>query len=169
MRIGFTGTQEGMTNDQLIQVHMLLGDLQAAGATHAIHGMCIGADAQFHEQAKGFKYVTVGYPGVTAFGEMKHRSACKPDEVVPAKPFLIRNRDIVRESDVMIATPKEAREQALGLLSIRSGTWATIRYARSAHKPLLIVWPDGSGTAENVPGASTVDAYRNSLTSHTCL
>ena len=53
----------------------------------------------------------------------------------PEKPYLERNHDIVDNSDVLIATPKESVEQ------IRSGTWATIRYAKKLNKPIMIMEP----------------------------
>jgi hypothetical protein len=158
MKIGFSGTRQGMTNEQVLQVHMLLGDLKSVGATEATHGMCIGADAQFHEMAHALKYFTIGWPGLTAFGQMKHRSTVEPDLVMPAKPFLIRNQDIVRESDVMIITPAQTTPQREG-----SGTWATIRYTRSAQKPLIILWPDGTSTVERVLGATTAEEYRTMI------
>jgi hypothetical protein len=159
MRVGFTGTSAGLTNDQLIQVHMLLGDLKTSGATQATHGMCIGADDQFHEQARGFGYFIIGVPGVNAYGDVYKRATCVCDLVMPPRPFLIRNRDLVSESDVVIACPRETIEQFRG-----SGTWATIRYARRAKKPLVIVWPDGSGRVEHVVNVRTLEEYRVSLT-----
>lgn len=157
MRVGFSGTRQGMTNPQLLHVHMLLGDLQSAGATQATHGMCQGADQQFHEQAKGFGYFIIGCPGVTLEGTPYYRAKVECDLVMPEKPFLARNLGIVRESDVIIATPKEDREQ------VRSGTWATARYTRQAHKPLIILWPNGTSTVEGVPGVQTVEQYRAHL------
>ena len=58
------------------------------------------------------------------------------------KPPLDRNRDIVDACDVLIATPKDFVEE------LRSGTWATVRYARKQRKPLVIVWPNGETTTE---------------------
>ena len=40
-------------------------------------------------------------------------------------------------SDILIATPKEKEEQ------LRSGTWATIRYAKKTKKIVFLVYPDG--------------------------
>ena len=137
---------------------MLVGDLREAGATQATHGMCEGADAQFHDQVKGIGYFVIGCPGVTAFGGRKLRADCTCDLVMPEKGFLARNRDIVRESDVVIATPKETIEQARG-----SGVWATIRYAREAKKPLVIVWPDGTSVVEHVLGVQTTEQYRATM------
>lgn len=153
MRVGFTGSRDGMTNDQVLQVHMLLGDLRTT-ASQATHGMCVGADKQFHDMAKALDYFVIGAPGVNVAGDRQHRATVKCDLEMPPKPFLARNRDIVQESDVVIACPAQVREQT------RSGTWATIRYARQAEKPLVIIWPDGSGLVERVLGVHTLDEYR---------
>lgn len=158
MKIGFSGTRQGMTNDQLLHVHMVLGDLRSAGAAQVTHGMCQGADHQFHEMAKALGYFTIGCPGVTADGEPYLRANIECDLTLPEKPYLVRNRYIVQESDLMIVTPKGKVEQYRG-----SGVWATIRYTRQAHKPLLICWPDGITQVERVDGVKTADEYRGQL------
>lgn len=160
MRIGFSGTHEGLTNDQTLHVHMLLGDLKSAGATQATHGMCIGADEQFHFMAKALKYFVIGCPGVTKHNIVWRRSEkCSDcDLIMPEKYFLSRNHDIVRESDVVIVCPKEVVEQFQG-----SGTWATMRFAKSVQRPLIILWPDGTSVVKHVPGVTTVDEYRQQL------
>lgn len=60
------------------------------------------------------------------------------NETRPAFPYLDRDKHIVAESTVMIATPGTQKEV------VRSGTWATIRYTRAAKKPLYIIFPDGT-------------------------
>lgn len=47
------------------------------------------------------------------------------------------DRDVVRDSDVVIATPKERAEAA-------SPLWDTVRYARHRKLPVKLVMPDGS-------------------------
>lgn len=159
MRVGFSGTRQGMTNDQVLHVHMLLGDLRYAGATQVTHGMCQGSDKQFHDMAKALGYFTIGCPGVTAEGSPYMRARVECDLVLPEKPFLVRNLQIVRESDLMIVTPKEREEQFKG-----SGVWAAIRYTRKDHKPLVILWPDGGSTVERIANVGTVEQYRESVT-----
>lgn len=159
MIVGFTGTRHGMTNEQVLHVHMLLGDLQTAGATEAHHGMCVGADKAFHDMAKVLEYRIIGHPGVTWGGLRHFRAECPGLAMeLPPRYFLERNRTIVSVASVMIATPCEPIEQRQG-----SGTWATIRYAREADKPLIILWPDGTGVVERVPGVETPDQYREGL------
>jgi hypothetical protein len=53
------------------------------------------------------------------------------------KGFLTRDQDIVRDTDVLIAIPAEGVEQH------RSGTWATVRFARKLGRDIWIVLPDG--------------------------
>lgn len=160
LRIGFTGPQEGMTNAQVIAVHMLLGDLKTAGAMYANHGLCVGSDVQFHEMARALGYTIVGWPGVTNTGQVYQRASVICDDIMPVKFFLDRNRDIVMASSVLLATPSRKREE------VRSGTWATIRHARKVKLPLCLIWPDGTGTVEHIPGVTTVDAYRERLVQH---
>jgi len=61
---------------------------------------------------------------------------------LPKEP-LARNRDIVNMSDILIAAPGEKAEV------LRSGTWATIRYARKMSRKLLVIYPKGSCKGNN--------------------
>jgi predicted Rossmann fold nucleotide-binding protein DprA/Smf involved in DNA uptake len=51
-------------------------------------------------------------------------------------PYLERNHAIVNESDFLIAAPD-------GPETLRSGTWATVRYARKVGKRVLVIMPNG--------------------------
>jgi hypothetical protein len=53
------------------------------------------------------------------------------------KEYLDRNHDIVDSSDLLIAVSESTVEV------LRSGTWATIRYAKKLRKPIKIIYPDG--------------------------
>jgi hypothetical protein len=55
----------------------------------------------------------------------------------PTKPYLDRNKYIVRDIVSLIATPAEAEEQ------LRSGIWSTVRFARKQGKPVVLILPDG--------------------------
>lgn len=81
----------------------------------------------------------IGHPPV----DEKLRAFCIFDELRESDEYLKRNRVIVAEGDALIATPSGYKEIPRG-----SGTWATIRYAREAQLPRLIVWPDGTATEE---------------------
>ena len=125
---GFTGTQQGMTPKQLAEVQRVLQEEQA-GWFH--HGDCIGADAQAHEIAQRLGLMICIHPPE----DPRKRAWCSGDQTFPEKPYLIRNHDIVNQSDFLIATPKEYEEV------LRSGTWATIRYARKSNKRVRIIYP----------------------------
>jgi hypothetical protein len=139
MRIGFTGTQRGMTGQQIKKVDSLLGELLPLEIHHGDfvevhHGDCVGADKQFHHLAKAHKGVCVV---IHPPESNKKRAFCCGDSIYPPKPYLERNHHLVSITDVLIATPAQYHEK------LRSGTWATVRYARKKGKRCLIVLPDG--------------------------
>jgi transposase InsO family protein len=103
------------------------------------HGDCVGADAEFDEIAAELGCVRRLYPSNLE----QTRAHCElrgAIEFANSAPPLTRNGWIVNASSVLIATPKEYREE------LRSGTWSTIRRARkrSVTIPLVIVLPSGS-------------------------
>ena len=132
MHVGFTGTQQGMTEKQKEVVLLLLESVESGGAFH--HGDCIGADAQAATIARSIGYPIKGHPPIN---DSKRAFFDSDDESEP-KEYLVRNHDIVDESEIMIAAPKEEKE------ILRSGTWSTIRYAMKQDMPLYIVYPDGT-------------------------
>jgi hypothetical protein len=148
MNVGFTGTREGMTDAQKNMVRVLLtefrtDDLQVPDFHH---GNCIGADDEALEIANELDYYTIAHPTDMPRFQI---DTFKSDEVRKVKQPLKRNRDIVRESDVMIATPKETMwpETTRG-----SGTWFTIEHCRKQNvmRKCHIVWPDGKWQIEGV-------------------
>jgi len=132
MRIGFTGTRKGMTEEQRQTVRPLLADLKPE---EAHHGDAIGADAEFHAPAKetGVALLVIHPPKADA-----ERAFCQGNTIRPARHHLARNRRSVDETELLIATPRGFKEE------LRCGTWATIRYGRKLGRPVRIVWPDGS-------------------------
>jgi hypothetical protein len=99
-----------------------------------LHGDCIGADEEAHAIAAAIGYEIHIHPCDIAV----MRARCDAMVIHPPKPPLDRNRDIVRGSLIMTAAPGEAKEV------LRSGTWATIRFARRLDRQIYIVRPDGS-------------------------
>ena len=53
------------------------------------------------------------------------------------KRYLARNKDIVRDSELLVATPGEETEH------LRSGTWSTVRFARKLGRVVWVILPDG--------------------------
>lgn len=132
--VGFSGTREGMTYNQLITVEDLLWDLNIQKVHH---GDCLGADADFHRLARIQGLYVIGHPPV----KDKLRAYCEFDEIRVAKNYLERDRDIVDESAWIIVTPRGFEEEK------KSGTWYTARYAYSQSKSVAVVWPDGNRAA----------------------
>lgn len=134
MIVGFTGTQTGLTRAQLASLDGVVSALWMIDpGLVAHHGDCIEADASFHTICESHQIKLIGHPPDTD-GKRAH---CRFDEERPPLPYLIRNRNIVDTSNIMIACPKEDRMQ------IRSGTWATVRYATQIGRPIAFVFPLG--------------------------
>ncbi len=130
MDIGFTGTRDGMTWAQQAALDEML---QLEGLRFH-HGDCIGADAEAHELAwKYDKHIVIHPPT-----DDRLRARCVANSIRPERPYHERNRNIVQESDLLIACPKQSTEQFQG------GTWYTIHYAQGIGKIVRIIWPDGS-------------------------
>jgi len=140
MNVGFTGTREGMTKDQKEQVENLLLYFRSDIFESVFHhGNCIGADEQALELAGKLNYYTIAHPTDMPNLQIPVSHSHESREV---RQPLARNRDIVRESDVVIAAPKEDVEPK----HYRgSGTWFTINHCRkqNINRRYLIVWPDG--------------------------
>ena len=126
--IGFTGTEQGMTELQKVSLSNYLKEYK--GDFH--HGDCIGADEEAHQIAMELGYKIVIHPPINS----KKRAFCREGNILPKKEYLIRNRDIVYSSDILIATPKERNE------IMRSGVWSTIRFARMIGNKVKIIYPE---------------------------
>jgi hypothetical protein len=138
--IGFTGTRQGMTEEQFRQLSILLKTFINEEPCNFFHGQCIGADCEAAELASELGYSITAHPGYLPKNPQWKGSRgnfSKNTIILPEKPFLIRDHDIVDASDVLIATPAQKDE------TIRSGTWTTIRYGAKT-KFVIIIFPDGS-------------------------
>lgn len=127
MKIGFTGTREGMTEKQKTELKKQFKSLKIK---EFHHGDCIGADEEAHKifSSKYSNFKIYIHPPVNP----SKRAYCLSDNIFPEKPYLERNKDIVDRCDLLIAAPKGKEEP-------RSGTWATVRYARKNKKKIVIL------------------------------
>jgi hypothetical protein len=116
--VGFTGSRKGMKPNQIKACRLIL-----ERAAEAHHGDCVGADAEFHELCLELHVPVIIHPP----DNDRHRAFCRDAlEVLPPKPYLERNMDIVDASEVLVAAPKE-RDRPVSLRG--QGTWWTIGYA----------------------------------------
>lgn len=117
-RVGFTGTQRGMSERQKSDLTKFLFRLFEPG-TEFHFGDCVGADAEAAALAAKMGFVLHSHPP-----SISMKRAHYPAMVVyPAKPYLSRNQDIVNAAHVLVACPAQPKEV------LRSGTWATVRFA----------------------------------------
>lgn len=133
-KVGFTGTQYGMSNYQKDEVRSILISLAVkfgVGSLEFHHGNCVGSDEQSARMAKELGFWVVAHPPI----DTKKMSDFVSDEIRTPKQYLDRNKDIVDECNELIATTRTTEEQ------LRSGTWSTIRYVKRKNKPYRIIYP----------------------------
>ena len=131
MKIGMTGSRDGITNQAFNAFTTYIKPLQI---NEAHHGDCIGADALFHNIMQSLNIpIVIHPPDVDTL-----RAYCVGGQVLTKKPYLSRNQDIVNCTDLLVAFPSTKEEV------LRSGTWSTIRYARKTNNPVIIFYPDGT-------------------------
>jgi hypothetical protein len=138
MKIGFTGSRRGMTAAQQHQLELLLrgvgrvsGQVREWPELH--HGDCVGADDIAGQIAHRMDYRVVSHPPTNE----RLRAHSVADEVREPLDYLVRNRLIVDETEMLIAAPD-------GPERLHSGTWATIRYARSLGRQVVVLRPGDS-------------------------
>lgn len=140
MNIGFTGTRHGMTEHQkeyvarLVTKAPVLGSVGEALLLH--HGDCVGADAEMHDlwvNTHGDYAPIVIHPPAAS----KHRAFKNSQGTILLSPqdYLERDREIVHQSDLVIATPRQE------VMINRSGTWYTVRYAWKMGVPTIVIPP----------------------------
>jgi len=132
MKWGFTGTRNPIPR---VQEEAFVRLLTVAGRYGDVlhHGDCVGADEVAHITAQGLGLgVVVHPPNVET-----HRAHSPGGHLLPPLPYLERNKNIVASTFRLLALPGSSQEE------LRSGTWATVRYAKQMGRMVIIVWPDG--------------------------
>jgi len=128
--VGFTGTKEGMTTDQLVVVRGIVRQyVEEASYDTAVrvhHGVCVGADEEMDQIAREEGAFVVMHPPTDRklLADLEPRMGV--DLWLPPEPYLDRNRAIVRGTSVLVATPKNREMPARSTRG--SGTWTTVKY-----------------------------------------
>lgn len=132
MKLGYTGTREGMSRSQKDQLEEIF---RTTNVTEFHHGDCIGADEEAHDIANSFGIRIIIHPPLS----MKFRANCHikrtnrvPIIVLSEEDYIPRNHSIVDSTDSLVGAPRSDIEE------LRSGTWSTIRYAKKS-KPVIIL------------------------------
>lgn len=127
--IGFTGARQGLSPTQKENLRALA--LMLSGEIF-IHGGCDGADCEACEI-----FANCGWNIEVKPGDFKQEAKCQKCEFRPmvceVEPYLDRNKKIVAASSLLIAAPRSPKEE------LRSGAWATIRFARRIGKPIVFI------------------------------
>lgn len=132
--LGITATRTGLTSEQSYSAEKVVAEYDVIH-----HGDCLGGDLQMHLLAYALGKKVVVHPP----DNQRLRAFCSSDDVRPTRPYMSRNRDIVKESEVLLAMPLNDIEDFV------SGTWATVRLARKAGRKIIIIRQDGSIVMEN--------------------
>ena len=133
MKYGFTGPESGATHRQLECLRYLFSEMLL---TELHHGDCVGGDAQAHRIAKQHGAYVVAHPPKNP----KLRAFVKDaDEVLPEEDYLPRNRKIVKQGTSGLFACVPTYEEIL-----RSGVWATVRYARKEKRRIWLIYPNGA-------------------------
>lgn len=136
MKIGFTGTRRGMSASQEKVLYDTFETLLFGEYNEFHHGDAVGADATAHLLVWTFfkGVVIVIHPPIKTY----YRAWCPNWSFMhKSKDYIVRDHDIVNSTDILIATPETEYEVQ------RSGTWATVRYAKKKEKPIVIIYPSG--------------------------
>ncbi len=132
MKIGITGTREGMTEHQFEMVKQYL-ELHYQPGAEFHHGDCVGVDAEAALLAKEIGYKIVGHPG-------PHNDVLRAyvhcDESREPQSHFKRNRTIVDACDVLLVVPLQMERQE------RGGTWYTDDYAVKTNAPFFVIYPE---------------------------
>lgn len=128
IRVGFTGSRNGLTPQQQ---DWLLSVIPVGAEVH--HGACVGADEMMHCYAMAGHCRVIVHPPINPHLRMTYDPGAT---WLPAKGYLVRDRDIVDATELLLATPDGPEHD-------HSGTWYTVRYAVSKHKPVYICYPHG--------------------------
>jgi hypothetical protein len=130
MKIGITGTREGMTDHQFEMVRQYLQGRFCEGAEFH-HGDCVGVDAEAAVLAKDIGYKIISHPGPDNDGL---RAYVPADESREPQSHFKRNRTIVDACDYLLVVPLQMEPQP------RGGTWYTYDYAVKKNKPFMVFW-----------------------------
>lgn len=136
MKIGVTATRKGITHCQKAYAREFMKQELLDRHVQMVHGDCIGGDSELHDIAE--EVITKDNIIIRPPTDPRYRAFKKGGLIHTPKPYINRDHDIVDECDILLAFPKAYSEE------LRSGTWATIRYARKVIREYKIVWPDAS-------------------------
>jgi hypothetical protein len=140
---GWTIPQEGMFRRYL---HWLMTkDVSKPQDITMLNGVAWGVDLTTARIGFDWGLHVVAFPSNLLSAPARHHYAQWVHKIHPPAPPLKRNMTMVKLCEFLIGIPNPAQEIQ------RSGTWATIRYARHENKPHMLILPDGTLEPHNDP------------------
>ena len=135
LKLGVTGTREGMNYSQRFRFSNLMRALRPI-LSEFHHGGCVGVDVEVHElvMINSPSCNIIVHPPLSS-NYYKKNLLNGEFKLLEPKPYLERNQNIVDACDMLIVVPKTEKEE------LRSGTWATYRYAKKKKKPIIMLHP----------------------------
>lgn len=141
MRVGVTGSRFDPAPVQAGRLGIELCRFKMDADAELDHGDCTGSDALAHELGAHLGYrLHVHPPTVDTYRAFKWGHVNYDPQ-----SYAARDAAIVHRVGRLLALPRAAERDPL---SLRSGTWLTIRLARRKGIPISIIWPDGSVTSD---------------------
>jgi hypothetical protein len=128
MKIGVTGTREGMNDSQRSQI---ISFLEKHKGSELHHGDCRGVDVQVAAIAKELGYKIVCHPPKLT----EQQGHFGGDEIREPAGYLQRDRAIVDETEILLVVPLQNERQDKG------GTWYTYDYALKTGKTVHMCYP----------------------------
>lgn len=150
VRVGVTGSREGVDDRQVAQLREMLAGLFTVGAQldgmsmELHHGDCVGVDeaAAVIAQDLGWgppSHRIVAHPPI----ENRWRAFAPAHLTLPADRFLARDRTIVRSVELLIAVPNRRISVDGRWQPGEGGTRYTVLFAREQGIPVSVIWPGG--------------------------
>jgi hypothetical protein len=136
--VSVSGTRLGWTPEQRRTFEALVGALPAGPHT-LHHGDCVGVDLQCHDLWSDI-LLPICWVVVHPPLDERYRAHAGGRHVMVLSPkeYRARDADLARACDVLWAFPEGPEHNYP-----RSGTWMTVRMARRAGVPVVVVRPDG--------------------------
>lgn len=143
VKVGVTGSRQGMEYWQKRKFQRYLLHFKFI---EFHHGDCIGVDEETHDvvRQRDPNIPIIIHPPLNSHyraycGHLGGNLVDHKTIILPEAEYIQRNHNIVDACDILIAIPKEQHEV------VRSGTWATVRYAIKQEKPVRLILPPGTG------------------------
>ena len=140
LKVAFTGTRQGMTEEQAKTVGVWLMNHETE-ISQLHHGACIGADVDFHNICIDMEMIRLVHVHPSDNKNTNQLRQLKQIENVamiwPIETPLARDWTMVQHCDILLATPLQDDEV------VRSGTWTTVRYARKLRKKVRLIRRSG--------------------------